>query len=78
MTLPPTATATIRPHSSDRTRRYAEVGATLSFDMADSLGSVAPALDVGASYLFLDGALDDLNGGDSGELMFSAGLSWSF
>lgn len=67
-----------RADGSSDTFGYAEVGAKLSFDLADSLGSAAPTLDVGASYLFLDGALDDLNGGDSGELVFSAGLSWSF
>jgi hypothetical protein len=67
-----------RADGSSDTFGYAEVGAKLSFDLADSLGSATPTLDVGASYLFLDGALDDLNGGDSGELVFSAGLSWSF
>lgn len=67
-----------RADGTSDTFGYAEVGAKLSFDLADSLGSAAPTLDVGASYLFLDGALDDLNGGDSGELLFSAGMSWSF
>jgi hypothetical protein len=67
-----------RADGSSDTFGYAEVGARLSFDLADSLGSGAPTLDVGASYLFLDGALDDLNGGESGEMVFSAGLSWSF
>lgn len=67
-----------RADGSSDTFGHAEVGAKLSFDLADSLGSAAPTLDVGASYLFLDGALDDLNGGDSDEAVLSAGLSWSF
>lgn len=57
---------------------YGEVGATLSFDLSEQYGSAAPTVDLGVSYLFLGGVLDDLNGGDSGELVFSAGLSWSF
>lgn len=67
-----------RADGTSETFGYAEVGAKLSFDLSGSLGTVAPALDVGVSYLFLDGALDALNGGDSGELVFSTGLSWSF
>lgn len=67
-----------RADGSSDTFGYAEVGAKLSFDLSDSLGPAAPALDVGASYLFLNGATKDFNGGDSGELVFSVGLSWSF
>lgn len=63
---------------SSETFGYAEVGAKLAFDLSGPLGSAAPTLDIGVSYLFLEGALDDFNGGDPGELMFSAGLSWSF
>jgi hypothetical protein len=67
-----------RADGSSETFGYAEVGVKLAFDLSGPLGSAAPTLDIGASYLFLEGALDDFNGGDSGELMFSAGLSWSF
>lgn len=57
---------------------YAEVGAKLSFDMPDRFGDAAPTVDVGVSYLMLGGALDDLNSGDSDEVVFAVGLSWSF
>lgn len=67
-----------RANGSSDTFGYAEVGAKLVFELAGSLGSAAPTLDIVASYLFLDGALDEFNGGDSGELVFSTGLSWSF
>lgn len=67
-----------RANGSSDTFGYAEVGAKLSFDLVGTLGAAAPTLDVGASYLFLDGALDDLSGGDSDEAVLSAGLSWSF
>lgn len=67
-----------RADGSSETFGYVEIGAKLTFELADSFGSAAPTLDVGASYLFLDGVLDDLNSGDSGELVFSVGLSWSF
>lgn len=57
---------------------YVEVGAKLSFDMTERFGDTAPTLDIGVSYLMLSGALDDLNDGDSDEVVFAVGLSWSF
>lgn len=63
---------------SSSTFGYVEVGAKLSFDLAEALGAAAPTLELGASYLFLHGVLDDLNGRDSGEPVFYAGVGWSY
>ncbi len=67
-----------RADGSSDTFGYAEVGAKVSFDVAERFGSAAPTLDVGVSRLMLGGVLDDLNEGDSDEVVFTVGLSWSF
>jgi hypothetical protein len=67
-----------RADGTSDTFGYAEVGANLSFDMAKRFGDAAPTLDAGASYLMLGGVLDDLNDGDSDEVVVTIGLSWSF
>lgn len=63
---------------SSETFGYAEAGVKLTIDLAEELGKAAPTVDVGVRYLMLGGVLDDLNGGDEDEVVFSVGFGWSF
>jgi hypothetical protein len=57
---------------------YAEVGIAASFALGDRLGPAAPTIDFGVRHLWLDGMTEEANGGDDGEFVFTAGLTWSF